>query len=81
MIKNYSHFLGEKGFIKSYTKPGLKLRLPNEKLFFFFLNQIICCGYSKEPSQWDGSFEHPKHLLKLIGKKIFTILPWNFWFI
>ena len=32
------------------------------------------CGYSKEPSQWDGSFEHPKHMLKLMGKRIFTIL-------
>ena len=28
---------------------------------------------SKEPSQWDSSFEHPKHMLKLMGKKIFTI--------
>ena len=24
--------------------------------------------------QWDGYFEHPKHMLKLMGKKIFTIL-------
>ena len=31
------------------------------------------CGYSKEPSQCDGSFKHTKHMLKLIGKKIFTI--------
>ena len=23
----------------------------NENLIFFFLNQNICCGYSKEPSQ------------------------------
>ena len=42
-----------------------------EKLFFLFLNQNKSCGYSKEPSQWDGSFEHPKHMLKLIGKEIF----------
>ena len=27
---------------------------------------IACCGYSKEPSQLDGSFEHPKLVLKLI---------------
>ena len=27
----------------------------------------------KEPSQWDGSFEHPKHLLKMMGKNIFTV--------
>ena len=35
----------------------------------------LCCGYSKEPSQWDGSFEHPKHMIKLMGKKILTSLP------
>ena len=28
------------------------------KLLFVFLNQNICCRYSKEPSQWDGSFEY-----------------------
>ena len=38
-------------------------------IIFLFLNQYICCGYSKEPSQWEGSFEHPKHML---GNK------WNF---
>ena len=45
-----------------------------QKIIFLFLNQYICCEYSKEPSQRDGSFEHPKHMLKLMGKKIFTIL-------
>ena len=44
------------------------------KLFFLFLNQNIYCGYSKEPSKWDASFEHPKHMFKLMGKKIITIL-------
>ena len=29
---------------------GLKLRVCNENLIFLFLNQNICCGYSKEPS-------------------------------
>ena len=55
---------------------GLQLRVQIEKLIFLFLNQNIhvCCGYSKEPSQWDGSFEHPKHMLKLMGKKIYTVL-------
>ena len=33
--------------------------------------------YSKEPSQWNGSFEHPHHMLKLLGKKMFTILLCN----
>ena len=40
---------------------GLQIKVHNWKLFFLFLNQNICCEYSKEPSQWDGSFEHPKH--------------------
>ena len=32
-------------------KPGLLLRVCNENLIFLFLNQNICCGYSKEPSR------------------------------
>ena len=28
-------------------------------------------------TQWDGSFEQPKHMLELMGKKIFTILHWK----
>ena len=60
------------------TDPRLQLRMGIEKLIFLFLYQNICYGYSKEPSQRDGSFEHPKHLLELMapvmGKKIFTIL-------
>ena len=31
--------------------PGLQIRLHPGNLFFLFLNQNICCGYSKEPSQ------------------------------
>ena len=26
-------------------------------------------------SHWDGSFKRPKHMFKLMGKKIMTILP------
>ena len=43
-------------------------------IFLKFLNQNIFCGYSKEPSQSGGSFEHPKHMFKLMGKEINTIL-------
>ena len=32
---------------------------------------MLSCGKSKEPSQLDGSFEQSKHMLKLMGKKIF----------
>ena len=35
------------------------------------LNRTV---YLKEPSQLDGSFEHTKHTLKRMGKKLLTIL-------
>ena len=35
------------------------------KIIFLYLNQNMCCGYSKETSQWDGSFEYPKHMFNL----------------
>ena len=44
-----------------------------QKIIFLPLNQNICCGYSKEPSLRDGSFEHPKYMLKMMSKKILTI--------
>ena len=53
---------------KLILRPGLKLWVCTKKLFFLFLNQNICCGYSKEPCQWDNSFEHPKHVLKLMSR-------------
>ena len=55
------------------STPGLQIRVCIWKLFFLFLNPNICCGYLKEPSQWDGSFEHPKHMFKLKGEEINTI--------
>ena len=62
-------------------KSGLQLSVRKENLIFLFLNQNICCGYSKELSQWDGSYEHPKHMFKVIGKKILTFKRWKFLFI
>ena len=62
-------------YYKGYAR--LKLRVRKENLILF-LNPNICLGYSKEPSQWDGSFEHPKQMLKLMGKKTITILRWKF---
>ena len=38
--------------------------------FFLFLNQNICCVYSKEPSHLGGYFEFPKLMLKPMSKKI-----------
>ena len=45
----------------------------NSKIIFLFHNQSICFGYSKEPSQCNGSYEHPKHMSKITEKKVFTI--------
>ena len=59
---------------KKLCLSGPQIRVRNWKLFFLFLNQNICCGYSNEPSRWDGSFEHPKQMLKLMDKKIIAIL-------
>ena len=39
----------------------------NRKIIFLFLNQNICCGYSKEPSQWDGFFWVPITYAKNYG--------------
>ena len=60
---------------KPERSPGLQIRVRIVKIFSLFLNQNICCGYSKELSQRDGPFEHPKHMLKLMGKKIITVFP------
>ena len=47
--------------------------------FFFLISwPNICFVYSKEPSQWGGYFEHPKHMLKLMGKKYLNFTLKNF---
>ena len=58
-----------------------KMKVYIQKLIFLFFNQNVCCGYSKELYHGGDSFEHPKHTLKLIDKKILTILFSSFFFI
>ena len=50
-------------FVKSAYK---KIKRAYKKITFLFLSQNICCGYSKEPSQSDVSFEHTKHKFTLL---------------
>ena len=57
-----------KGYHRTLVKSAL------QKNNFPISQSNICCGYSNEPSHLDGNFVHPKHMLKIIGKKIFTIL-------
>ena len=64
--------LGVKNFSVGIAMAPHQLRVIDEN--YFFLNQNICCGCSKEPSHRYGSFEHLKHMFKLMDKKIFAIL-------
>ena len=54
------------GSVIGYPRPPKKSGYLNENYFFFFSTKT-CCGYSKELSHWHGSFEHTKHIFKLIG--------------
>ena len=51
-------------------KTGLQIRVP----IFLISKPKHMSWYSKEPSKWDISFEHPKHMFQLMGKKIIAIL-------
>ena len=68
----YSIKLGNQQSFSFRTRPTDKSAY--WKIIFFISHPKICCGYSKEPSQCDGSFEHPKHMFKLMGKKVIKIL-------
>ena len=59
----------------TYTISGLDTHNFQRKIVKIVLPTSfnICFVCSKEPSHGDGSFEHPKHMFKLMGKKILTI--------
>ena len=38
------------------------------KLVFLFIVENMCCVYLNEPPQSNGSFGHPKHMLKMMDK-------------
>ena len=70
-------------FIRACTVSGPQIKCVTENYFSYFSRKKICCGYSKnrhdetvskEPSRCDGSFEHPKHMFKLMDKKIIAII-------
>ena len=60
--------------ISGATVLGLLIRVHNQELISLFFIQNIWFGFSKEPSKCDGSFENPKHMFILIGKKILTVV-------
>ena len=38
-------------------------------IFFLFLNENICCGYSLEAPRQGASIEYPQHMFSLRNKK------------
>ena len=50
--------------------PDRQSNLPKIVNILLSININICFGCSKEPSHWDGSFEHPQHMFWLRNKKI-----------
>ena len=53
---------------------GPQVRVLAEKYFPYFSTKT----YVVDTLWWDGSFEHPKHMHKQIGKKIIAILHYFF---
>ena len=67
------------GIISTFRKKSpqvQKSELFMSKLMNIFLSfsLIISFGCSKEPSQWDGSFEYPQHMFGLRMKKIIFLI-------
>ena len=46
-------------------------------IIFLLVNLNICFGCPKEPSHWDGYFEHTQHMFWLKNKKFNFDLPWK----
>ena len=66
--------LRSSNFSENYS--GFDKQIFERKIVNIFLpiSLIICFGCSKEPSQWDGSFEYQQHMFWLRNKKI------KFWY-
>ena len=58
--------------VRQFFKYLKHFKALRSRCIILFLSQNICCGNSKEPSQWEGSLKQSKHVLKLMNKKLFT---------
>ena len=52
----------------------LQIRVRTGKLIFLISQPKHMLWVRKEPFEWDGSFGHPQHMFRLMGKEIHTIL-------
>ena len=64
-----------------YTSSTLVKNASQKNKFSYFSTKTYVVGTRKNRLNETVSFENPKHVLKIRGKKIFTILCWNFLFI
>ena len=64
--------------IKKIVGAMIKNNKMQFKITFHIFNQYIWFRYSKESSQLEGSFDHPKQILKLMSKKFSIILSPTF---
>ena len=57
------NFLNELTAYLTWAKVGEKGVEHKIVIIFSVINSNMCFECSKEPSQWDGSFEYPQHVL------------------
>ena len=53
-----------------------KIYLLKIVIFFLFLEENICCGYSLEVPQWGTSNKYPQHMFSLRNKKNIHLIIW-----
>ena len=59
--------------MQTHIKQALEDSVPLN--LHFLISQVnICCGFSKEPFQEDGSFQHPTQKFGPIDMEVFTII-------
>ena len=59
-------------WLKTGSESELKIRSVLHVLKSLFYPLTLCCGYSKELSQWDDSFEYLQHRVWLDNKRDIT---------
>ena len=57
-----------------FIRPQDKSAYWKSIFFISYQKHMLWVQYSKEPSRRDGSFEHNKHMFKLMDKKIMAIV-------
>ena len=63
MFVSFTHLLA------TFTYGQLRGKMRKIAIIFLSISLNMCFGCSKEPSDWDGSFEYPQHMFWLRNKK------------